>query len=148
MEIDPMHSINRTALLALSISFTSLLPFTVHADGSDSKSRPMPTEQRKDQSQPFDDDRVLTATLQSRLQWEGNTDGISIRVAAQDGVVNLSGNVLHTNDKRIAIATARNTPGVRAINASELKVGRTSTLDEARWATTSVVTDRGPTLRL
>lgn len=145
-----MHGINRTALLALSLSFACAMPLAAHADSSNSKSQPMPTEQRKDQGQPFDDDRILTATLQSRLQWDGNTDGIRIRVDAQDGMVNLSGTVLHTNDIEVAIATARNTPGVRAIDASELRVGRATTMElqQPRWATTNVATDRGPTLRL
>ncbi|GAA6131507.1 BON domain-containing protein [Halopseudomonas sabulinigri] len=142
-----MHGINRTALLALSISFTALLPLTAHA--ADRDSRTMPTEQREGKGQPLDDDRILTATLQSRLQWDGNTDGIQIRVNAHDGMVTLSGTVLHVNDKRVAIATARNTPGVRALDASELKVGRAAPqLTEPRWASTDSVTDRGPTLRL
>ena len=142
-----MHSTKRTALLALSLSFTALLPLAAQADGSNS--RTTPAEQREEQRQPFDDDRILTATLQSRLQWDGNTDGIQIRVAAHDGVVTLSGTVLHVNDKRVAIATARNTPGVRALDASDLKVGRSApALAEPRWASTDSVTDRGPTLRL
>jgi len=145
-EIDIMHGINRTALLALSISFTTLLPLAAHA-GDTGSSHPMPTEQRQDQGQPFDDDRVLTATLQSRLQWDGNTDGIRISVSAEDGFVTLSGTVLHDNDKQVAIATARNTPGVRALDASQLKVGRGATLAEPRWASTDMI-DRGPTLRL
>ncbi len=142
-----MHSVNRTALLALSISITALLPMAAQADSSDR--RTMPTEQREDQGKPLDDDRILTATLQSRLQWDGNTDGIQISVESHDGIVTLSGNVLHVNDKQVAIATARNTPGVRALDATELKVGRAAPrLEEARWASTDSVTDRGPTLRL
>ncbi|MEH6566998.1 MAG: BON domain-containing protein [Halopseudomonas sp.] len=146
-----MHSTNRTALLAFSLSLASLMPLVTHADSSD-QSQPMPTEQRQDQGQPFDDDRVLTATLQSRLQWDGNTDGISIRVNAENGFVTLRGTVLHENDKRVAIATARNTPGVRALDASELRVGRASAasidMGEPQWATTDAVQNRAPTLRL
>ena len=56
-----MHSVNRTALLALSISITALLPMAAQADSSDR--RTMPTEQREDQGKPLDDDRILTATL-------------------------------------------------------------------------------------
>ncbi|MEH6492865.1 BON domain-containing protein [Halopseudomonas sp.] len=142
-----MRSINRTALLALSISCTALLPLAAQA--ADGTSKPMPTEQRQDQGQPMDDDRILTATLESRLKWDGNTDGIYISVAANDGFVTLSGTVVDLNDKRVAIATARNTPGVRALDASNLKVGHNAPqFAEPRWASTDSVVDRGPTLRL
>ena len=140
-----MHSANRTALLALSLSLASFLPMAAHVDGN---GHTLPTEQRQDQGIPMDDDRVLTATLQSRLQWDGNTDGINIRVHAQRGAVTLSGVVQDIADKRVAVATARNTPGVRAIDASQLRIGTTNALEEARWVSTSVTTDRGPTLRL
>ena len=62
-------------------------------------------------------DKVQTSFLYSR-----NLDGPNIKVATQDGVVRLSGEVVSSEQKTIAVEVARQIRGVRGVDADMLKV--------------------------
>lgn len=62
-------------------------------------------------------DKVQTSFMYSR-----NLDGPNIKVATQDGVVRLSGEVVSSEQKTIAVEVARQIRGVRGVDADMLKV--------------------------
>lgn len=69
------------------------------------------------QSDAWINDKVQTSFLYSR-----NLDGPNIKVATQDGVVRLSGEVMSNEQKTIAQEIARQIRGVRGVDADMLKV--------------------------
>lgn len=69
------------------------------------------------QSDAWINDKVRTSFLYSR-----NLDGPNIKVATQEGVVRLSGEVMSNEQKTIAQEIARQIRGVRGVDADMLKV--------------------------
>jgi osmotically-inducible protein OsmY len=62
------------------------------------------------------DDATLVATVKSKLLWNSNTEGLDIKVQADDGVISLSGNAQTAAAKELAGTLASNTEGVRKVH--------------------------------
>lgn len=79
------------------------------------------------------DDATLAATVKSKLLWNSNTEGLDIKVGAENGVITLSGQAQTPAAKELAGRLAENTDGVREVN-NQLDVGTadTSTTGEVR----------------
>ena len=67
-------------------------------------------------------DGWITSTVKSSFLYDKILDGLDIDVVTERGMVHLSGDVLDAAEKHQAIETARNTRGVRGVNASALRV--------------------------
>ncbi len=63
----------------------------------------------------------VMAELQWKMEWQPKIDASHISVAALNNVITLSGQVVHTNEKKAAGATAKGVYGVKAV-ANELVV--------------------------
>lgn len=70
------------------------------------------------------EDATLVATVKSKLLWNRNTEGLDIKVEADDGVISLSGNAQTPAAKELAGALAANTEGVRKVH-NQLSVSAT-----------------------
>lgn len=66
-------------------------------------------------SQRFDD-ATLVATVKSKLLWNSNTEGLDIKVRAENGTVSLTGSAQSSEAKELAGRLAANTEGVREVN--------------------------------
>lgn len=62
------------------------------------------------------DDATLVATVKSKLLWNRNTEGLDIKVQADNGNVTLSGNAQNQAAKDLAGSLASNTEGVRKVD--------------------------------
>ncbi|MGE8496871.1 MAG: BON domain-containing protein [Pseudomonas sp.] len=62
------------------------------------------------------DDATLAATVKSKLLWNSNTEGLDIKVSAENGVITLSGHAQTPAAKELAGRLAENTDGVRTVN--------------------------------
>lgn len=62
------------------------------------------------------DDATTVATVKSKLLWNSNTEGLDIKVQADNGHVTLSGNAQNQAAKDLAGSLASNTDGVRKVN--------------------------------
>ncbi|MFJ4113913.1 MULTISPECIES: BON domain-containing protein [Pseudomonas] len=60
--------------------------------------------------------------IQTSLRFSRNLDGLNIRVASDQGMVRLSGEVVSSEQKTIAVEIARQIIGVRGVDADLLKV--------------------------
>ncbi|WP_408980677.1 BON domain-containing protein [Pseudomonas sp. B21-012] len=82
--------------------------------------------QREERQQQVTDpqlsDAWINAKVQTSFMYSRNLDGPNIKVATQDGVVRLSGEVVSSEQKTIAIEVARQIRGVRGVDADMLKV--------------------------
>lgn len=67
-------------------------------------------------------DAWITSKVKSSFLYSRNLDGLNITVDTQKGMVNLSGSVLSSTEKQLAIETARNIRGVRGVDADALRV--------------------------
>lgn len=67
-------------------------------------------------------DAWITSKVKSSFLYSRNLDGLNITVDTQKGMVNLSGSVLNSTEKQLAIETARNIRGVRGVDADALRV--------------------------
>jgi osmotically-inducible protein OsmY len=67
-------------------------------------------------------DAWITSKVKSSLIYSRNLDGLSITVDTQKGMVSLSGNVLSSAEKDLAVETASNIRGVRGVDAEALRV--------------------------
>lgn len=121
-----MHSALPTALLALS---TSLLSSTA-CGASTPDSNYFMEQNPAGIVQSIDDARIARA-LRARLAWQGNTQGIRIAVSCRNGIVSLRGTVLTASDYRVAVATARHTPGVQQVDTRSLQIGSTRPVSNA-----------------
>lgn len=121
-----MHSALPTALLALS---TSLLSST--ACGASTPDSNYFMEQNPAGIVQSIDDASIARALRARLAWQGNTQGIRIAVSCRNGIVSLRGTVLTASDYRIAVATARHTPGVQQVDTRSLQIGSTRPVSNA-----------------
>ncbi|MFJ4431807.1 BON domain-containing protein [Pseudomonas sp. NPDC089395] len=60
--------------------------------------------------------------IQNSFRFSRNLDGLNIKVASEEGMVRLSGEVLSSEQKTIAVEIARQIIGVRGVDADLLKV--------------------------
>ncbi|WP_324732695.1 BON domain-containing protein [Pseudomonas paeninsulae] len=67
-------------------------------------------------------DTWITSKVKSSLLYSRNLDGLNISVATKAGQVTLGGSVLSKAEKQLAIETARNIRGVRAVEAAGLNI--------------------------
>ncbi|MEG0860313.1 MAG: BON domain-containing protein [Pseudomonas sp.] len=79
-------------------------------------------EQQKVRSDPQLSDAWINDKIQTSFMYSRNLDGPNIKVATQDGVVRLSGEVVSSEQKTIAVEVARQIRGVRGVDADMLKV--------------------------
>jgi osmotically-inducible protein OsmY len=62
------------------------------------------------------DDASLVATVKSKLLWNSNTEGLDIKVSAENGKVSLTGSAQSAEAKELAGRLAANTEGVREVS--------------------------------
>jgi len=67
-------------------------------------------------------DAWITSKVKSSLLYSRNLDGLNITVDTQQGMVHLSGNVLSSAEKQLAVETASNIRGVRGVDADSLRI--------------------------
>ena len=67
-------------------------------------------------------DSWISNTVKSSFLYDKILDGLDITVVTERGMVHLSGVVLDSAEKQQAIEVARNTRGVRGVNANALRV--------------------------
>lgn len=79
-------------------------------------------EEQKVRSDPQLSDAWINDKIQTSFMYSRNLDGPNIKVATQDGVVRLSGEVVSSEQKTIAVEVARQIRGVRGVDADMLKV--------------------------
>ncbi|MBA1203934.1 BON domain-containing protein [Pseudomonas capeferrum] len=71
---------------------------------------------------PQPSDNWIIDKIQSSLRYSRNLDGLTIKVSSQEGLVRLSGEVVSSEQKSIAVDVARQIVGVRGVDADLLKV--------------------------
>jgi len=71
---------------------------------------------------PQPSDRWVIDKIQNSFRFSRNLDGLNIKVASDDGMVRLSGEVVSNEQKTIALEIARQIIGVRGVDADLLKV--------------------------
>ncbi|WP_145184890.1 MULTISPECIES: BON domain-containing protein [unclassified Pseudomonas] len=71
---------------------------------------------------PQPKDSWIIDKIQTSLRFSRNLDGLNIKVASQEGMVRLSGEVVSNEQKTIAVAVAQQITGVRGVDADLLKV--------------------------
>ena len=67
-------------------------------------------------------DSWVVDKIQTSLRFSRNLDGLNIKVASEEGMVRLSGEVVSSEQKTIAVEIARQIIGVRGVDADLLKV--------------------------
>jgi hypothetical protein len=65
---------------------------------------------------PTPDDRSLRAAVLAALDNQSWTPMTTLNVTAQDGIVDLWGNILNEGERRAICILAENTPGVKKVN--------------------------------
>lgn len=78
--------------------------------------------QQQVRSDPQLSDAWINDKIQTSFMYSRNLDGPNIKVATQEGVVRLSGEVVSSEQKTIAVEVARQIRGVRGVDADMLKV--------------------------
>jgi len=73
-------------------------------------------------SGPQPSDSWVVDKIQTSLRFSRNLDGLNIKVASEQGMVRLSGEVVSSEQKTIAVDIARQIIGVRGVDADLLKV--------------------------
>ncbi|MFJ3074822.1 MULTISPECIES: BON domain-containing protein [Pseudomonas] len=71
---------------------------------------------------PQPSDGWVVDKIQSSFRFSRNLDGLNIKVASEEGMVRLSGEVVSSEQKTIAVEIARQIIGVRGVDADLLKV--------------------------
>ena len=71
---------------------------------------------------PQPSDSWVIDKIQNSFRFSRNLDGLNIKVASEEGMVRLSGEVLSSEQKTIAVEIARQIIGVRGVDADLLKV--------------------------
>ncbi|MBV4532263.1 BON domain-containing protein [Pseudomonas sp. SWRI107] len=69
-------------------------------------------------------DSWIIDKIQTSYRFSRNLDGLNIKVASADGMVRLSGEVVSSEQRTIAVDVARQIVGVRGVDADLLKVAR------------------------
>jgi osmotically-inducible protein OsmY len=67
-------------------------------------------------------DAWISSKVKSSLLYNRNVDGLNISVATKAGQVTLAGSVKSEAEKQLAIETARNIRGVKAVEAADLSI--------------------------
>ena len=67
-------------------------------------------------------DAWITSKVKSSLVYASNINGLDISVETKSGMVFLSGSVLSSEEKQLAIETVRNIRGVRGVDADAISV--------------------------
>jgi len=86
---------------------------------------------------PQPSDSWVIDKIQNSFRFSRNLDGLNIKVASEEGMVRLSGEVLSSEQKTIAVEIARQIIGVRGVDADLLKVA-TKVVNRAIRTTTKV----------
>jgi len=73
-------------------------------------------------SGPQPKDSWVIDKIQNSFRFSRNLDGLNIKVASDEGMVRLSGEVLSSEQKTVAVEIARQIIGVRGVDADLLKV--------------------------
>jgi osmotically-inducible protein OsmY len=71
---------------------------------------------------PQPSDSWIVDKIQNSFRFSRNLDGLNLKVASQEGLVRLSGEVVSSEQKTIAVEIARQIIGVRGVDADLLKV--------------------------
>lgn len=71
---------------------------------------------------PQPSDNWIIDKIQSSYRYSRNLDGLNLKVASEQGMVRLSGEVVSSEQKTIAVEVARQIIGVRGVDADLLKV--------------------------
>jgi osmotically-inducible protein OsmY len=71
---------------------------------------------------PQPSDSWILDKIQSSYRFSRNLDGLNIKVASEQGMVRLSGEVVSSEQKTIAVEIARQIIGVRGVDADLLKI--------------------------
>ncbi|WDY58161.1 BON domain-containing protein [Pseudomonas sp. PSKL.D1] len=71
---------------------------------------------------PQPSDSWVVDKIQNSYRFSRNLDGLNIKVASEEGMVRLSGEVVSSEQKTIAVEIARQIIGVRGVDADLLKV--------------------------
>nr|WP_249342271.1 BON domain-containing protein [Pseudomonas sp. PCH44] len=74
------------------------------------------------QNGPQPSDSWVVDKIQTSLRFSRNLDGLNIKVASEQGMVRLTGEVVSSEQKTIAVEIARQIIGVRGVDADLLKV--------------------------
>lgn len=71
---------------------------------------------------PQPSDNWIVDKIQASYRFSRNLDGLNLKVASEQGLVRLSGEVVSSEQKTIAVEVARQIIGVRGVDADLLKV--------------------------
>ncbi|MDH0304549.1 MULTISPECIES: BON domain-containing protein [unclassified Pseudomonas] len=71
---------------------------------------------------PAPSDSWIVDKIEASYRFSRNLDGLNIKVASEQGLVRLSGEVVSSEQKTIAVEVARQIVGVRGVDADLLKV--------------------------
>ena len=71
---------------------------------------------------PQPSDSWIVDKIQASYRFSRNLDGLNIKVASDEGLVRLSGEVVSSEQKTIAVEVARQIVGVRGVDADLLKI--------------------------
>ncbi|CRI54629.1 BON domain-containing protein [Pseudomonas sp. CCOS 191] len=71
---------------------------------------------------PQPSDSWIVDKIQASYRFSRNLDGLNIKVASEEGLVRLSGEVVSSEQKAIAVDVARQIVGVRGVDADLLKI--------------------------
>ena len=71
---------------------------------------------------PQPSDKWVVDKIQNSFRFSRNLDGLNLKVASDEGLVRLSGEVVSSEQKTIAVEIARQIIGVRGVDADLLKV--------------------------
>lgn len=93
-----------------------------HLSVSESDSSAARVQQAADDTGQAISDAWITSKVKSSYLYDRQLDGLEITVKTEDGVVHLSGTVLSSAEKELAIETARNIRGVRGVEADALRI--------------------------
>lgn len=93
-----------------------------HLSVSESDSSAARVQQAADDTGQALSDAWITSKVKSSYLYDRQLDGLDITVKTEEGVVHLSGTVLSSAEKELAIETARNIRGVRGVEADALRI--------------------------
>ena len=93
-----------------------------HLSVSEADSTAAQAQQAADEAKRAISDTWITSKVKSSYLYDRQLDGLDISVETKAGMVELSGSVLSSAEKELAIETARNIRGVRGVNADALRI--------------------------
>ena len=93
-----------------------------HLSVSEADSTAVQAQKAADETKRAISDAWITSKVKSSYLYDRQLDGLEISVDTKAGMVELSGSVLSSAEKELAIETARNIRGVRGVTADALRV--------------------------